>query len=821
VLRRAALIVCLTGFLGACGTPPKTITTPEPGRAAGEVSGIWNDYLWIAKFCGSEYGLGVKLELEQSGLTVTGQTELVGTDDVSVPGTFSGSVTQDGVLTGVATYQDNYSYVSFDIRMKHEAETMRGTMTSQEKQPCVDGSMSQLTGTLELVTEAKTTLATDALEPNNTSSEAASLTSGATKKDLTITPGDVDWFSFEVKEASRLVTFAELRSDFYVRIQLFDDAASLLSSRDILPSSELSAQANIAAIATALQPGKYYLAVSGGDDEAFEGKHTGNGKYELTLETSVVPLDEFESNDSREEATPVTLNFSETLSLFKGDEDWFSFTLGKAANVTIDVSGAKYDFIYELYSSSYLLFQRYQSFEAVKTQLLEPGSYYLRVYNAFGNLDYPLVISSQPINDSNYEPNDSSDTASEITLPFKQDLYLTSGDKDWFRFSLAQTSVLSVKTILQEFKLYDASLTQLNCYAPSCVLPAGTYYLLLEWYGSVPYSLEVTAQNLPDQGNEPNNNETQATPLSANTSVPGFLYSTDEDWFTFTLSAGQIVTLELSQATYGITYQLFPSPESTYALTYQGPIIRGLDAGTYYLRLAYPYPHSPNVGANYTLSFTSQDLPDKNYEPNNSFNNARTVTLPFNQDLYFTTGDEDWFRFTVMREQVFSFGASTLNGGVSAYLYNDQGQQLKETNFQSSSLPAVYLLSAGTYYLKFSGYGTAHSISLSAEAVPDAALEPNNSQDMATAISLGFNREMLVNGSNDDWFSFTLTQPTQVSISLTQPTQGYLIGYLTKAGDVNQQSIYSLYEPILSAGTYYIQITSYDAVKYRLSVVRK
>jgi hypothetical protein len=828
VLRRAGLviIVCL---LGACATPPKTITTPEPVRAADDVAGIWNDYLWLAKFCGNELGLGVRLELEQSGLAVTGQAELLGTENEIVPGTFTGSVTEDGVLSGVVTYQDAYYYAAFDIEVMHEAETMRGTMMSREQQRCIDDSVSFVTGVLELVTEAKTTLSADALEPNNSRTQAAPLTNGELKKDLTITPGDVDWFSFEISEASRLVTFAELRSDFYVRLQLFDSGTSLLSSKDIAPSSELSAQVNIAALAVALQPGKYYLAVSGGDDETFEGKHTGNGKYELTLETSVVPLDEFESNDSREDATPVTLNFSETLSLFKGDEDWFTFTLDKAANVSVDVSGAKYDFIYELYDSSSLLFQRYQSFESVQTRLLGPGTYYVRVYNSFGNLDYPLVISSQPINDNTYEPNDSSDTASNITLPFKQDLYLTSGDKDWFKFSLDQTSTLSVKTNnLEGFKLYDTALTQLRCYAPSCVWPAGTYSLLLEGYGSAPYSLEVTADGLPDQTKEPNDNEAQATPLTVNHSLPGLLYGNDEDWFVFTLTSGQVVGLDLSQATYGIRYELFQAGSSRGdVLTYEGPIVRGLNAGTYYLRLTYSYPSSPTTGAAYalyTLNFTSQDLPDKTYEPNNSFNTASRVTLPFQQDLYFTAGDEDWFRFTVTQEQVLSFRAAMMNGIVSVYLYNNQGQQLKEGYFETSSLAIAYLVPAGTYYLKFvSSYfaAPAYTVSVSAESVPDVTLEPNNILSAATKIQLGFEKDMLVNGNNDDWFSFTLPETTQVRFAFSQANQGYVTAYLTKVGDSNQQSIYNLYEPILSAGTYYIQITSYDTVNYRLGVVKK
>jgi hypothetical protein len=131
VLRRVGFlfVACLIGLLAACGTSP--VIPKIPSKAASDVAGVWNDYLWLAELCGSEFALGVKLELEQTGLTVTGQTQLLGTDNaenpVTVPGSFTGSVTEDGVLTGVAIYQDAYSYASFDIRVTHEAEMMRGT----------------------------------------------------------------------------------------------------------------------------------------------------------------------------------------------------------------------------------------------------------------------------------------------------------------------------------------------------------------------------------------------------------------------------------------------------------------------------------------------------------------------------------------------------------------------------------------------------------------------------------------------------------------------------------------------------------------------
>jgi hypothetical protein len=837
VLRRAGFIVVLVfcSFLGACGTPPKTVTIPDSEVS---VSGLWRDTSFVLESCGVQGSFGLELDLVQTGQRVAGSSLLEfvdgGTSETtSFTGTFEGTA-----LTGTTFYPirnssgEVTSSLKFDFTLKYQNGILSGEMRSAEF-TCANQTVGQMQSSLKLITASVTPVSPDALEPNNLPSQAKSIQNGETIKGLTLGQGDVDWYTFTVAENSQATVLLELLTEFPVAITVFDESELLGIYSSQALQGELQAQANLLDVTVAMTPGNYYIAVSAVVDETLEGNHDANGKYELSLATRAVPLDENEFNNLPETATPITLDYAKELSLYKGDRDWFTFTLTETREVTVDITGSTEEFIYELFiaDATTSILYAYQSAFLQKTATLTPGTYYLKTYNSYADIEYSLNVSAKPLPplpDNAYEPNNTRETARQISLDFNATLALSPEDEDWFTFTLSEERLVTFDVAKQggySVVLLEAQGPELGhfYYDQVVTLPlkAGSYALrFYAAYYNQTKTVSISSKPFPDAGLEPNNEVATATAITLPHEQQGYLQSLDEDWYKFTLSSAQLVTLDLGQATGNLYYELFAEGEAHSFNYYAAPVQQGLNAGTYYLHLA---TQSYNVGQAYTLKLSGQNLPDQTYEPNNSFNSARTVTLPFNQDLYLTTGDEDWFKFTVTGEQVLSFGGSTLNGGVAVYLYNDQGQLLKESSFQSSSLAVAYLVSAGTYYLKFvpGYYAAAYTVSVSTEALPDVALEPNNTLAQATAINLGFNREMLVSGSNDDWFSFTLTETTQVSIALTQSRYGYLTGYLTKSGEVNQQSLYNFYEPILAAGTYYIQITSYDTVKYRLSVLRK
>ena len=445
-------------------------------------------------------------------------------------------------------------------------------------------------------------------------------------------------------------------------------------------------------------------------------------------------------------------------------------------------------------------------------------------------------VTLKTFQDDAFETNNRAENAATVGLDFNQNLTLRGGDEDWFTFVLPKAHIVTLglgtngsyyDTPVVE--LLDASFKRLtnNDYGYhgdelSLGLEAGTYYLRV-FSGSFKhytYSLSLSTATLPDETFEPNNTKTQATPVSPGFTGDFYLTVGDEDWFTFTLAKEQVVTLYLGKNS-GLRYA-YDGAAGTSADYYGGrPVARALKAGTHTLRV---FSESQTSTA-YALSLSVSPLPDEAFEPNNTFSTPTNVTLPFSRDLFMSGGDEDWFKFTLSEEQLVTFGRTDGGDywhGLSGVLYTDVGTEVKRFGLSARDTQLA-LLPAGTYRLNLSASeGFAYSLALSAESTNDASFEPNNTSAKASAITLDFaNDKLLVGDGDTDWFKFTLTQGTQVEVSLAT-TEGVHVGLY----DENQQ-ITSLYgpgtvSPVLSPGTYYLSVESYWGLsKYGLSVAKK
>jgi hypothetical protein len=283
----------------------------------------------------------------------------------------------------------------------------------------------------------------------------------------------------------------------------------------------------------------------------------------------------------------------------------------------------------------------------------------------------------------------------------------------------------------------------------------------------------------------------------------------------------------------GLNYHLFAKGQetSTYAQDYTKGFSRGLAAGTYYIRFSLDYS-VPTL--DYTLNFEVKAIPDKSNEPNNSLNNATSLTLPVNQDFYLQLNDEDWYQFALTEEKVVTFmspGLLTTGDSLALVIYSENGQEVDRDFFviNGREVSISHVLPNGQYYvaiLRSSSYNTqpiSYTLSIQTETLPDADLEPNNTLTQATPIDLGFERNLFLTKYDNDVFKITLTTLTQLAIDIETPTVGIFYSSISDSNDNFVQYLTDgSQDVILKAGTYYLKISSsYDETKYRLAVRKK
>lgn len=191
-------------------------------------------------------------------------------------------------------------------------------------------------GFYRLVVSAVAPLPDDELEPNDDRASATLVPFGYGSTELTITPGDIDWFAFTLDEATTVaidVDAENVGSALDAILGLFDAAGIRLAYVNDAGGSYDPV------IAMYLEPATYYVAVSGWCDSDFVGGHTQEGTYLLRLTDAGPPPPDFgEPNDTPVAATPVSLNYGNaSLTIGEGDVDWFTFTLTESATVVIDV----------------------------------------------------------------------------------------------------------------------------------------------------------------------------------------------------------------------------------------------------------------------------------------------------------------------------------------------------------------------------------------------------------------------------------------------------------------------------------------------------
>jgi hypothetical protein len=375
--------------------------------------------------------------------------------------------------------------------------------------------------------------------------------------------------------------------------------------------------------------------------------------------------------------------------------------------------------------------------------------------------------------------------------------------------------------------MYDGSGRNVDSFSPEPSqkairrLAAGTYYVGIT--GDVAstsrgYSLTINRWEAPDSAYEPNDTAGTASAIPVNFSGDMYLSANDEDWFTFTLEQMRIVTLNLGDSSYHLQWELFNSNMETIANSHYDSNFykKAFPAGNYYLRIAGAW------NLPYSLQLSVVNIPDHDLEPNNSFNAATAVGLPFQRELYMTGQDEDWFSFDIATEQVVTFDVQAeTHYGIGSALYKSNGTPVD--NVYPGSGTTLAVLPAGSYRVRLAnsyGESYAYTLTLTSEGIPDTSFEPNNTLAQAYNIQPGFTSgKLLVTEQDSDWFKFTLSSPTQVTIDMEVVAGGSLSANIKDGNDNHLHGLsQGSNQPVLPAGTYYLHFSGYTATKYKFSI---
>ena len=575
-----------------------SVVTTTP-RTFPTVEGTWVDTKVVKQVCDEDrvQTLTFIFDAPQESGALAGLWQAVGNNGgPEAAGSFAGTLTYDGKITGTATLSVNTDSSRFDLAFKMADGTVKGSLKGQTADECYGGYESDDTYKETLDYEVSLTpFEDDKFETNNSAAEATEIASDFSAE-LILQGGDEDWFSFTLDEA-RLVTF-DLGKDRggyrSALVHLLDAEEKFLR--------QLQFDAYDDHDTLGLEAGTYYLRVR---SERLE-----HVAYSMNLSTAALPDAAFEPNNTKAQATPIDSGFSSDLYLTLGDEDWFSFTLEKAQLVTLDLGDRFYELRYDFGDGA----TRYDSDPVIRA--FGAGTHYVsvfvdrdRMYTHDGlTLAYTLDFAVTDLPDEQYEPNDALSSAESVQLPFSGTLFTGKGDDDWFAFELEgeqlvtfqlQNSWNSWRSVAAElFKNTGESLGTFSIGDSERLrlLDAGSYRLKLSSDEGFTYTLSLSAETSNDSNFEDNNSREAAHTVTLDFEETDLLVGYgDEDWFTFELAEPTTVRFAFTS---NVDAELYSEESRMYL--YGSPSTE-LQSGQYDLRI-YTYDYLER----YDLSITAE-----------------------------------------------------------------------------------------------------------------------------------------------------------------------------------------------------------------------
>ena len=426
---------------------------------------------------------------------------------------------------------------------------------------------------------------------------------------------------------------------------------------------------------------------------------------------------------------------------------------------------------------------------------------------------------------------------------------LDYGDKDWFSIKTEKPGQ-DIALTFSGFYYADRGSFYLSGDNANCTIDEngtvflhagepGTYrFCLFMWQSKISRSMEIHL--LDGDENELNDTEETATPLPIGTDGTFTIGGIgDEDWFSFEAAPeegqSKIYTLRLlgfdPANPQGVSYEIY-APDGT-KITGAGTSSRHSrvfscsQQGQYKIKLTSGYyiQRTP-------LRIRVEEGGDDPYESNDSWLDAAYIEPGQLISHVLSSGDVDWFCFTVPEDHM-TLHVSSDCTGVSADVYN--GQVLVEGGssvvWSGKNANNLYwkLDEKGLYYIRLSGGSSEKICSTMISLLPPDEIEDNDVWYRATPIYEDFVQAFDISASNDtEWFRFTVpegaTQKWLLDITGTG-SGSYASFSLYREAYFNAQDDSSLYnfsvsssisKPTISArrfcnlepGTYYLRVSS-------------
>ncbi|MDR1353100.1 MAG: PPC domain-containing protein [Treponema sp.] len=240
-------------------------------------------------------------------------------------------------------------------------------------------------------------------------------------------------------EGGTMVTVETTGSSIDTMMELYSEEGELISSDDDGGSGE---NARIGFIA---ESGKSYTVM-------VKGYSSGTGDYGFRASSEPIPDRDREPNNSREQASPISIGESIQAALPSGDIDWYSLEIPEGDQRLIVFTEGDNDTCLSLYGSSGLLAEDDDSgsgSNARISKVLPRGTVYIKVslYNESSSaVAYTLQtrIQSSPAGDQ-WEPDDSARQAKDIELNVSQTHNFGDGDdEDWVKFTVTRRGSYSI-----------------------------------------------------------------------------------------------------------------------------------------------------------------------------------------------------------------------------------------------------------------------------------------------------------------------------------------------------------------------------------------
>ena len=180
--------------------------------------------------------------------------------------------------------------------------------------------------------------------------------------------------------------------------------------------------------------------------------------------------------------------------------------------------------------------------------------------------------------------------------------------------------------------------------------------------------------------------------------------------------------------------------------------------------------------------------------------------------------DDDYFSFTLSTQTTVIIDDADTAIDSQGWLYDSGGMRVTDNDDggPGNAFRIERTLSAGTYYVRVRSFGTATGDYI-LRVYERSADSHGNARSSATSVALYSETSGLIYNSNDeDYFSFTLSAAGSVTIQTTGHTDtvGHLYNssgtQLATDDDGGSSDNFRITQATLSAGTYYVRVTSYS-----------